>query len=95
MRQYTSVEKLAWEENALAVNTAVSVLKTHLEAIPDLRAVWRVVLARCNEKLHLGLIGWIAQHMLPSDAQKAPAKSNFHLRSALTEPKRPGDTAMH
>ena len=84
MRQYTSVEILAWEENALAVNTAIDVLKSHLEAIPDLPAVWRDVQARCKDEVHLGLIDWIDQHMPPGHAQGGLPKAYSPKRNLST-----------
>lgn len=62
-RAYTSVEILARENNALAVNRAVSVLKAHLESMTDQPAVWRDVHARCKEEQHLSLIQWIEDRM--------------------------------
>ena len=67
IREYTSVEILAWENNALAISRAVALLKGHLQAIPHL-SVWRDVHARCKPEVHLDLIQWIEERFPPKQA---------------------------
>lgn len=57
-RQFTSTEILSWENNELAIERAIEVLKSRLSEAP--KAVLNDVLQRCDPDTHEQLIGWIA-----------------------------------
>lgn len=59
-RKFTSVEILQWENNELAIERAVGVLKDRLSEAPV--GVLNDVLQRCNPQIHDGLIDWITNH---------------------------------
>ena len=69
-RQYTSVEILEWENNALAIERAVEVLKDQLADAPT--GVLNDVMRRCDPKTHDDLIGWIADQPEVANSGRLP-----------------------
>lgn len=67
-RQFASTELLALENNELAIERAIGVLKNRLRDAPN--EVANDVLARCDPATHNDLIAWI-------EAQCAPAKGRL------------------
>ena len=57
-RLYTSTEILSWENNDVAIENAIEVLKARLDAVPA--TVLNDVLDRCDPDTHHGLIDWIS-----------------------------------
>jgi|GEM_PF-6084466 hypothetical protein len=57
-RQFASTELYALEDNALAVENAISVLKARLAHAPQ--AVVNDVIRRCDPDTHQALIDWLA-----------------------------------
>ena len=63
-RQFASTELLALENNALAIERAIDVLKTRLRDAPS--EVANDVLSRCDPSTHTDLIAWIEESCAPS-----------------------------
>lgn len=66
-RKYASTEILAWENNALAIENAIEVLKARLADAPE--GVANDILDRCDPKTHAGLIDWLGGQIAPASAR--------------------------
>lgn len=62
-RKFASTELYALENNALAIETAISVLKSRLRDAPG--PVANDVLRRCNSETHSELMDWIRKKCDP------------------------------
>lgn len=62
-QQYASTEILAWENNDLAIENAIEVLKTRLADAPE--GVAGDILKRCDPDTHAGLIDWLGGRVTP------------------------------
>ena len=69
-RQYTSVEILGWENNELAIEDAIGILKSRLDEAPE--AVLNDVLQRCDATTHQDLIGWISDRIETKHRKRLP-----------------------
>ena len=65
-RKYAFTEILAWENNDLAIESAIETLKTRLAEAPE--GVANDVLGRCDPETHAELIDWLGGKVVP----KAP-----------------------
>lgn len=68
-RQFASTELYALEDNALAIENAISILKDRLANAPE--SVIRDVLRRCDPETHGALIDWLSG-LDPSRARRVP-----------------------
>lgn len=69
-RQFTSTEILQKENNALAIERAVLVLKDRLNEAPG--NVLNDVLDRCDPETHNGLIDWISTRSSSAPHRRLP-----------------------
>jgi hypothetical protein len=69
-RQFTSTEILRTENNALAIERAISALKDRLNEAPGI--VLNDVLERCNPETHDGLIDWISTRSNDAPQRRLP-----------------------
>lgn len=70
-RQYASTEIQAWENNDLAIENAITVLKTRLAEAPE--GVANDILNRCDPDTHADLIDWLGGQVTPK-APRLPRK---------------------
>ena len=63
-RQFASTELMAIENNALAIERAVDILKSRLRDAPS--GVSKDVLERCDPATHADLIEWIHSECAPT-----------------------------
>ena len=66
-RKYASTEILAWENNTLAIENAIEVLKSRLADAPE--GVANDILDRCDPKTHASLIDWIDGQVGPKSGR--------------------------
>ena len=99
-RLFTSVELLDQENNALAIERAIGILKSRLNEAPE--AVLNDVLKRCDATTHQDLIGWISDRIetkhrtrLPRDWSPKRNRSLWILYAAadLNRPQSPPKAA--
>ena len=69
-RQFTSVEILSRENNELAIDNAIEVLKARLGQAPEF--VLNDVLNRCDPEIHDTLIDWLADRAKPARKNRLP-----------------------
>ena len=63
-RQFASTELYALENNSLAIENAIEILKRRLRQAPE--SVANDVLQRCNPNTHEELIDWIQNECTPA-----------------------------
>lgn len=68
-RKFASTEIVAWENNALAIENAIEILKARLADAPN--GVANDILDRCDPETHAGLIDWLGTKVTPK-AQRLP-----------------------
>jgi len=90
------VEILEWENNALAIERAIEVLKTRLHDAPE--GVLNDVLKRCDPDTHVALIDWIdarpkspGRHRVPRtwSPKRNPRVWTLYAAADLERPARP------
>ena len=98
-RLYTSTQISAWENNDLAIQNAIEVLKTRLDEVPQ--NVLHDVLHRCDPDTHDTLIDWISsrrgarrQRRLPREWSPKRNRSLWILYAAA-DLDRPRDPPAH
>lgn len=69
-RQFTSTELVARENNELAIENAIEILKSRLDEAPQ--GVLNDVLKRCDTDTHQELIGWIAERAPETRGKRPP-----------------------
>ena len=78
-RLYTSTEILSWENNDVAIENAIEVLKARLDAVPA--TVLNDVLDRCDPDTHHGLIDWISTQTGALQQQPAAVETDGYVRT--------------
>ena len=68
-RKFASTEILAWENNTLAIENAIEVLKKRLSDAPN--GVANDILDRCDPDTHASLIDWLGAKASPK-SQRLP-----------------------
>lgn len=66
-RKFASTEILARENNALAIENAIEVLKMRLADAPN--GVANDILDRCDPKTHAGLIDWLGGQVVSNSGR--------------------------
>lgn len=69
-RLYSSVEITSWENNELAIENAIEVLKGRLRNAPE--GVLNDVLQRCDPNTHESLVAWIHTRLDRPTGKRVP-----------------------